>query len=599
MNETDMHELMDLATDGVERPSLAAAALRTAHRRRTRRRGVIAAAASSAVVVAVVVATNLGGTTSVAPPTSPSQTPSVSSSTPTDSTGRTRWDPTTVDDLPPADPTIAPALPELVDPPESSPLVTDEPIDAAVVAVEDKGAIQILSTDGSWRSVATTEQSPRAHLSPEGTRLVVDYYADTEVGATVYDLASGSTQQVPFPAGYRGWDFQSWSFVDEATLLFDDLDGGFLIDLVSGDVERVPFPTQFSWTVDPAGVVVESADVDGPSSVTEWSGGEARTVRTSETLERIHANADSVAATSYDRRQFSLVVADRQTLTPQSVLRLGDGRGNTSGAFSNGGLGVLALAADGTVLMRVAVPDEGPDGFRVAAWEPGAGELSLVSSATSVLLGDLRGGTAACLRLARRGAAVVVRGRSMGSENRRRPAAHRSGDRAGAARRDRPAGVLPAALRPADRGGGAGGRGGGRGAGGGRRRVLAHGATGLEISTSAAQPPRHPAGGVVVVLYGSNSGATVVDLATGASRRLDLPAGFVEVDNTTWRFVDEDTLFVQGGNSFEVDATTGRPPRSTTTPTRSTTPALRWRPTAASARECSPTGPTAHHGRSA
>lgn len=552
----ELHAVLERASDDIGSPALAARAFSAARRRRTRRRSAAAAVISSGLVVAVVVASQVGGRPTVAPPTNPSLTPSPS---PTDSAGPTRWDPMTVDELPAANAAIAPTLPEVVDPPDSSPLLTDEPIDAAVVAVEDKGIIQVLGIDGSWRRVETTQNFPRTELSPEGTRMVVSYSADTESGATVYDLQAGSTQQIPFPSGYRSWDFQSWRFLDEDTLLFDDFEGGFLVDLASGDAARVPFPTQFNWSVDPTGVVVESSDVDGPSSVTEWFEGESRTVSTPTTLERIHANADSVAATSYDGRPFSVVVADRETVTLQSVLRLGDGRGKYSGAFSNGGLSVVALADDGTVLLRVAVPGEGADGFRIAAWDPGSGQLSLVSSLRTSFSASFAEGL-------------------LRSVSRPDPSG-RAADRVWDQRQvdDLPAAdpsiapglpdeIQPPATSPllsdapidaavlaveqddvvqvlgTD--------------GEWRTVPSAERFPGVRLSPDGTR--------LVLSYFGGDRGATVHDLRTGASWETPFPDDYQPFDDTFWTFADDDTLFLGGGddNNFLVDATTGEAERT-------------------------------------
>ena len=93
-------------------------------------------------------------------------------------------------------------------------------------------------------------------------------------------------------------------------------------------------------------------------------------------LSRIQADEDTVVGTTYDGQPFSVVVADRETLTPQFRLPVLDHEAN----YSNWGLGPLALTDDGTVLLRVAAIGRQVDGFRVVAWEPSSGGLSIVST---------------------------------------------------------------------------------------------------------------------------------------------------------------------------------------------------------------------------
>lgn len=94
-------------------------------------------------------------------------------------------------------------------------------------------------------------------------------------------------------------------------------------------------------------------------------------------LSRLQVNENTVVGTTYDDQQYSVVVADRETLTPQYRLPVLDPEAN----YSNWGLSTLALADDGTVLLRVAkIGRRGGEGFRVVAWKPSTGELSIIST---------------------------------------------------------------------------------------------------------------------------------------------------------------------------------------------------------------------------
>ena len=76
---------------------------------------------------------------------------------------------------------------------------------------------------------------------------------------------------------------------------------------------------------------------------------------------------------AYDGRPVSVLALDRGTLRPRASLPIRDPEAN----YSNGGLGVLAVRRDGTVLLRIADLREG--GAYVVSWTPLTGDLALVS----------------------------------------------------------------------------------------------------------------------------------------------------------------------------------------------------------------------------
>lgn len=392
MNE--LHDLLARATDRVENPRLEHEALQIARHRRTRRRGAATAAVASALVVAVIVGVQgmdrVGSPQPAAPthttPTStpdPSQTPSSSTR---DGVGKVwpAWDPREVDRLPAAPDEVAPTLPRTIAPPASSPQLSDFPIDAAVVAVEQEGVAQVLGRGGEWRTVPITGRYPSLSLSPSGTRLAISYYVDGEpsdhdYGVTTYDLASGDAAHFPVPDGFVPRDDTGWSFYDDDTLLLVTGAQAYTVDASSGETEETTAPSGIEATLDPEGNWLTSADFDQPNILTDHAGGAPREVSMDRTgrLSRLQANDDTVVGTTYDDQQFSVVVADRETLTPQYRLPVLDPEAN----YSNWGLGTLALADDGTVLLRVAkIGRRGGEGSRVVAWEPSTGELSVVST---------------------------------------------------------------------------------------------------------------------------------------------------------------------------------------------------------------------------
>ncbi|GAA5152046.1 hypothetical protein GCM10023340_31690 [Nocardioides marinquilinus] len=389
----DLHDLLAHATDAIERPHLAGTALREAHRRRVRRRGAAAAFVASAAVVGVV-ATTLGGSLVADPAPPPQGTPTPTgtpSGTPSPDDGRTgpatwpTFDPRTAPDLPPAPDDLAPALPRVVDPPASAPSVAQDPMPAAVVASVDRdaGLVRLLGTDGRWRTQAVSQETPSAALSPSGTSLVVwDYVA---YDASVVDLTTGEDRTVPppDPAAVGVLEAPNWLWLDDETLTTVGFDRSFVVDADTGTAERAPFDLGgLSSAVDSDGAVMTSAQWTTPNVLTDWAGGEPREVSMERTGRLSYLAADddgTVAGTSYDGRPFA-VVADRRTLTPWALLPVRD-RG---AAYSNGGLSVLGLAEDDTVLLRVARLGTGDyAGFDVVAFDPGTGEVSLVSSLSS------------------------------------------------------------------------------------------------------------------------------------------------------------------------------------------------------------------------
>ncbi|MCW2842537.1 MAG: hypothetical protein JWN22_453 [Nocardioides sp.] len=376
MNE--LHDLLEQATNRIDSPNLAADALAGARRRRTARRAALAAGVTAGLVAVVAVAGQLaGGTGGSAPPlTPPSQTP-----TSTKVVAQPRWDPRDAGDLPSAANEVSPLLPDVLDLPSSAPALADEPIAAAVLSIDSGRTTYLLSTDGSWRSVPLSLEYGGSELTTDGTRLAVQ----TETGVDVWDLPTGQRTRLDNPDGYAPVDPVPWVWVDTATLLLDDPQpeaGGWLVDADSGAATVVPYPTSgLGWwaTVDPKGVVVESADYGRPVELTDWAGGEPRRVdmRDIGRLATIRADSDTVVGTSDAQGAFSVFVAGRADLAPRAILPLVD----PGARYANGGLQVAALLDDGTVLLRVAAFDDEMN-WRLVAWQPDTGDLSTLTRTT-------------------------------------------------------------------------------------------------------------------------------------------------------------------------------------------------------------------------
>ena len=143
------------------------------------------------------------------------------------------------------------------------------------------------------------------------------------------------------------------AWVDDQTLMLDDGredEGGWLVNTGSGDATPVAYPTSRVNTVDPEGALVEVPEADR--------------------LFGIKADGDHVVGVQ-DR---SVVVADRDDLTPRTLLRFVDPDGN----FTDGKMPVAAILEDGTVLLQV--PPFGEDfSWRLVAWDTASGDVTLVS----------------------------------------------------------------------------------------------------------------------------------------------------------------------------------------------------------------------------
>lgn len=351
--------------------------------------GAVAAAMTSTLVLASCVSSqNSADTTALASPTRTlSQSPSgpVTGSTPRANEPQRvkekvwpRWDPREVDELPAASDATVPALPAVIKPPASSPLLVDDPVDVAVLAVERRGVAQLLTPDGAWRTVPLEGRYPRLQLSPNGTRLAVFYAGEIDFNVTVHDLATGEARVLRPPSGFKSWDGSGWAFLNEDELLLSGGRPTYVVAAGSGKAQQISFDGGLSQAVDPGGNLLVSAQWTTRNVLTDYRSGSPREVSMNLTgrLSSIRAGGDTVVGTSYDKRPFALVVADRKTLVPRTSLPLLDYQGN----YSNWGLSTLALLDNGRVLLRVAVIGKGKTGFRVVAWDPTNGDLSIVSS---------------------------------------------------------------------------------------------------------------------------------------------------------------------------------------------------------------------------
>ena len=193
----------------------------------------------------------------------------------------------------------------------------------------------------------------------------------------MHDLATGKARTIRPPREFvrsgAEWDFLN----EDELLLAGSKPAVFSID--SGDSRVLPYPVDgLSRAIDPAGNVLLSAQWGGPRMLIDHRADPPLVVSMNLTgrLSSMRADLDTVAGTSYDKGPFAVIVADRKSLTPRALLPVLDYEAN----YSNWGLVTLALTDDERVLLRVAALGRGSTGFRVVAWNPKNGDLSVVST---------------------------------------------------------------------------------------------------------------------------------------------------------------------------------------------------------------------------
>lgn len=379
MDDQDLHAVLHRATQSIDAPVLAGRAVVGARSRRARRRGLVAAATSSAVVAAVVIATHVGGTPSVAPPTTPSSAPASPTGVPNL-------------DADASEPAIAPMIdPATVQPTWDPADVRDLPLDASVstldvlepsgpvgavsggalVAADVDGLSWLWGADGGWRSTAYPEPAPGSPgrsiaLTPDGSELVV-------TGRTALWTRSTDSQrwnEVAYPSGFRT-DFDYYATVaafDDGRILLGQYRRFWLLD-PDGLATRLPFDALDE--VVPAGddVLAERFAQPLTQVVEEWRGGavvRATDSSTLQSLQRPVADASSIALTrartSFGRpagvtESDGLLALSRDGLISRAFLPV-----SSAGSYysDNNGLTALDWLDSDTVLAEVR-PRNAPD----------------------------------------------------------------------------------------------------------------------------------------------------------------------------------------------------------------------------------------------
>lgn len=409
MNETDLHDVLHRATDRIETPGLATTAMLRAQQRRALRHGLFAAGVAAAAVVAVVVGVRVVGSDGAAPPIAPSPPPTgaelvTPTQTPTvdpidASIVQPEWDPAAVTDLPLAE---GLGLPEVLDPPANPVPLADQPIIAAVAAVDTDEGIAVVDATGAWRSVdqPAPALSPAyvrdtIAISPEGTR--VAFAGDDRLWWR--DVRGGPWRSVPYPEELdlqAEWDLRLVLHGTEELLVNGyrtPVDGRsramtWAVDLGDGEAEPVPYDlgrsavrqnTVVTQTFPDTRRVLERR-IDG--IVTSYA------VDAYDSLLFLTLGETSVAAaresSSYhlpreDAERDGLLAFDLDTGRARAYLPVDD----ENAWYSRGGLVPLAWVGDDVVLARVTPKDSG--GFdsgtaHLVTWDVESGALARVSS---------------------------------------------------------------------------------------------------------------------------------------------------------------------------------------------------------------------------
>lgn len=383
MNDQSLHDVLDRATDLIESPDLAAAALAEARRRRARSRGLTSALASAAAVVVLVVATRVvaGDPSTQDAPADPAssastQMPVVAPPIPVDRI-QPVWDPRGVEDLPVLDLGVPRVLPAGLEGEVGTPVaLLDREGETLLVGHDGRQApFDLPSGLGAWRTVS---------LSPDGTRV-----AAVGVGGFFWQELDGSWTRVDVPDWVIGQGIEvTWMPGAEAVVLRGDR-AGVRVDLRTGEQRELGFLRGYvAWAPAPDGTMVAASGPAGASELSERDPEENRIVRRSylgplENLQRLVVGEAFIAAaranTSFpdppapDDKD-GLIALERGSLATRAFLPV---RYEASYYVDEGALAPRGWLDDDTMLFSV-VPKGAAKAYLVA-WNMNTGELSRIA----------------------------------------------------------------------------------------------------------------------------------------------------------------------------------------------------------------------------
>lgn len=390
---TDLRTLMESATDRIEAPHLAGAAIAEMHRRRRRTRSALVVTAALATLAVMLGVSQLGpgdphtdGPVDTPSTHLPQPDPIVSPSADGPAT-QTLWDPR---DLPDA-PVRASTLPAELSPPDSpGASVAEDPMAGVVVAWPQVGHdLRLLGTDGRWRTVPGTRDAvagsmydvARPAISHGGTRVAMS----TLAGILVVDVTTGEELIVPLPTELAPpWDTPPelrWLPGDEGFLVLQ-WKNNWLVDL-DGESRRAPYRGVLpSIAVDPGGDVYQN-DYTLRSLIT-WRGDEVVREAPLYQCERLVAGYGMVGCTtgSLTPSQSGPLVVDPAT---GEVIAYAPIKDRNSLYSDNAHLTVLGFIDAETALLiagsgDVSATQTGGDSWHLVAWEFRSGTFERIST---------------------------------------------------------------------------------------------------------------------------------------------------------------------------------------------------------------------------
>ena len=374
-----LHDVLDRASDAIEAPGMAGAALAEARRRRAHRRGLVSALAAAAAVVVVVVSVQVatGDPRAENSPHQPSS-PTTSAAQTAPPVPRSRvqelWDPNDAAQLPALDLGAPAALPPASDGAgpltEAIALLDDDARPLLVGADGTAVALDLPASLGRWRSLA---------LSPDGRRVAA-------LGSAVFvrDLDAGSWTRLERPRGIDVEGQLRW--VSTNSLILSSYRTGVRVDLDTGAQQELPFARSTSfWAADPSGDSYVAHSLSGVHALRELRGGQeiTRTDRTQiGSLQRFVVNDDAIAAARANptfppaapQDRDGLIAVERGTLETRAFLPVP----YESTWYSDGGhLTPLLWLDDDTVLF--VVHPRGLSTEYLLAWDVATGHLARIT----------------------------------------------------------------------------------------------------------------------------------------------------------------------------------------------------------------------------